>query len=281
MEHLPGVGRAHPRGPVPRLGGRRRPGRHRTALPPLRLHLPAAGDDVQGGGARPAPRRPGWCAPTSTSCTRTRIRRGRRGAGRGWPPPRPGSPPLPEELPTVLVNHWPVVREPTRPLWYPDFALWCGTEATADWPRRFRAAAVVYGHLHIPRLLAGRRAPSGGVARLSAGVAAPRRRARPPGPDPARTGHGRRRQPPGPSHDRQAAAGPGRDRRGLRRRRRVRDVPRGVGAGGRRRAQATAGVRHRTRLRPPAPWPSWASPPRPCSRPQPGAAVAGRASSAP
>ncbi|WSB68284.1 metallophosphoesterase [Streptomyces decoyicus] len=60
---------------------------------------------------------------------------------------------LPEELPTVLVNHWPVVREPTRPLWYPDFALWCGTEATADWPRRFRAATVVYGHLHIPRLL--------------------------------------------------------------------------------------------------------------------------------
>lgn len=60
---------------------------------------------------------------------------------------------LPEELPTVLVNHWPVVREPTRPLWHPEFALWCGTEASADWPRRFRAAAVVYGHLHIPRLL--------------------------------------------------------------------------------------------------------------------------------
>ncbi|MFE1763463.1 metallophosphoesterase family protein [Streptomyces angustmyceticus] len=60
---------------------------------------------------------------------------------------------LPADLPTVLVNHWPVVREPTRPLWYPDFALWCGTEATADWPRRFRAATVVYGHLHIPRLL--------------------------------------------------------------------------------------------------------------------------------
>ncbi|MFG2139776.1 metallophosphoesterase family protein [Streptomyces sp. NPDC048650] len=60
---------------------------------------------------------------------------------------------VPEELPTVLVNHFPLVREPTRPLWYPEFALWCGTEATADWPRRFRAATVVYGHLHIPRLL--------------------------------------------------------------------------------------------------------------------------------
>ncbi|MEV0372194.1 metallophosphoesterase [Streptomyces sp. NPDC050636] len=60
---------------------------------------------------------------------------------------------VPQELPTVLVNHFPLVREPTRPLWHPEFALWCGTEASADWPRRFRAAAVVYGHLHIPRLL--------------------------------------------------------------------------------------------------------------------------------
>lgn len=53
--------------------------------------------------------------------------------------------------PTVLVNHWPLVREPTRILRHPDFALWCGTEQTADWHRRYRAAACVYGHLHIPR----------------------------------------------------------------------------------------------------------------------------------
>ncbi|MER5871123.1 metallophosphoesterase [Streptomyces sp. NPDC002044] len=52
---------------------------------------------------------------------------------------------------TVLVNHFPLVREPTRVLRHPDFALWCGTEATADWHVRYRAAAVVYGHLHIPR----------------------------------------------------------------------------------------------------------------------------------
>ncbi|MDZ5442919.1 metallophosphoesterase [Micromonospora sp. 4G57] len=54
-------------------------------------------------------------------------------------------------LPTVLVNHFPLVREPTRVLRHPIFAQWCGTEATADWHRRFAAAAVVYGHLHIPR----------------------------------------------------------------------------------------------------------------------------------
>ncbi|WP_130337171.1 metallophosphoesterase family protein [Micromonospora kangleipakensis] len=54
-------------------------------------------------------------------------------------------------LPTVLVNHFPLVRDPTRILRHPIFAQWCGTEATADWHRRFAAAAVVYGHLHIPR----------------------------------------------------------------------------------------------------------------------------------
>ncbi|MCZ2523604.1 metallophosphoesterase family protein [Streptomyces sp. HB2AG] len=52
---------------------------------------------------------------------------------------------------TVLVNHYPLVREPTRILRHPEFAQWCGTELTADWHTRFRAEAVVYGHLHIPR----------------------------------------------------------------------------------------------------------------------------------
>lgn len=53
--------------------------------------------------------------------------------------------------PVVLVNHWPLVREPTRILRYPQFAQWCGTDRTADWHTRFNAVAVVYGHLHIPR----------------------------------------------------------------------------------------------------------------------------------
>jgi 3',5'-cyclic AMP phosphodiesterase CpdA len=53
-------------------------------------------------------------------------------------------------LPTILVNHFPLVREPTRILRYPVYAQWCGTTRTAGWHTRFRAAAVVYGHLHIP-----------------------------------------------------------------------------------------------------------------------------------
>jgi 3',5'-cyclic AMP phosphodiesterase CpdA len=56
-------------------------------------------------------------------------------------------------LPTVLVNHWPLTQTPTRVLRHPEFSIWCGTTATAHWHVRHRALAVVYGHLHIPRLI--------------------------------------------------------------------------------------------------------------------------------
>jgi 3',5'-cyclic AMP phosphodiesterase CpdA len=55
------------------------------------------------------------------------------------------------EYPTVLAGHFPLIREPTRVLRYPEFAQWCGTVHSADWHVRYRAAVVVYGHLHIPR----------------------------------------------------------------------------------------------------------------------------------
>jgi 3',5'-cyclic AMP phosphodiesterase CpdA len=55
------------------------------------------------------------------------------------------------DVPLVLLNHYPLVRTPTDVLRYPEFAQWCGTELTADWHRRFNTAAMVYGHLHIPR----------------------------------------------------------------------------------------------------------------------------------
>ena len=58
---------------------------------------------------------------------------------------------LPAGMPTVLVNHYPLVREPTAVLRYPSFVQWCGTARTADWPARYHAQVVVYGHLHIPR----------------------------------------------------------------------------------------------------------------------------------
>ncbi|MCX5065779.1 metallophosphoesterase [Micromonospora lupini] len=55
------------------------------------------------------------------------------------------------DVPTVLVSHWPLVRQPTDVLWYPEFAQWCGTDLSADWHTRFGASVAVYGHLHIPR----------------------------------------------------------------------------------------------------------------------------------
>ncbi len=64
---------------------------------------------------------------------------------------RPRLASLDPALPTILVSHFPLTREPTRILRYPVFAQWCGTERTADWHLRFRAMTVVYGHLHIPR----------------------------------------------------------------------------------------------------------------------------------
>ncbi|MFJ2260206.1 metallophosphoesterase family protein [Streptomyces sp. NPDC087844] len=58
---------------------------------------------------------------------------------------------IPDGLPTVLVNHYPLDRHPTEVLWYPEFAMWCGTRLTSDWHRAHRVAVMVYGHLHIPR----------------------------------------------------------------------------------------------------------------------------------
>jgi 3',5'-cyclic AMP phosphodiesterase CpdA len=60
---------------------------------------------------------------------------------------------IPEHLRTVLITHFPLHRGPTRMLRYPHLAMWCGTERTADWHLRFRAAVAVYGHLHIPLTL--------------------------------------------------------------------------------------------------------------------------------
>lgn len=54
------------------------------------------------------------------------------------------------EGPTLLINHWPLVEEPTRRLRHPEMALWCGTTLTRSFVRDHRAVAVVHGHLHMP-----------------------------------------------------------------------------------------------------------------------------------
>jgi 3',5'-cyclic AMP phosphodiesterase CpdA len=56
---------------------------------------------------------------------------------------------IPGDAATVLVNHYPLRAEDVVLPRKPRYAPWCGTRATGDWPRRFRARAVVYGHLHV------------------------------------------------------------------------------------------------------------------------------------
>lgn len=53
-------------------------------------------------------------------------------------------------LGTVLVNHFPLRYDLAHLPAIPRFSLWCGTRRTEDWHLRYRAVAVVSGHLHIP-----------------------------------------------------------------------------------------------------------------------------------
>lgn len=58
---------------------------------------------------------------------------------------------VPADAHTVLVNHWPLRRDLVRIPRVPRFTPWCGTVLTEDWHTRFRAHAVVTGHLHTRR----------------------------------------------------------------------------------------------------------------------------------
>ncbi len=49
----------------------------------------------------------------------------------------------------VLVNHWPLRRDTIWIPRIPRFMPWCGTRASEDWHLRYRAKAVVSGHLHV------------------------------------------------------------------------------------------------------------------------------------
>ena len=53
--------------------------------------------------------------------------------------------------PTILVNHWPLVREAMHGIKADEIALWSGTRHTEAWPTRYYATSVIYGHLHFPK----------------------------------------------------------------------------------------------------------------------------------
>lgn len=50
---------------------------------------------------------------------------------------------------TVLVNHWPLRQDLAILPRVPRFSPWCGTRRSESYHVRYRARAVVYGHLHI------------------------------------------------------------------------------------------------------------------------------------
>ncbi len=56
---------------------------------------------------------------------------------------------LPDDAATILISHWPLRYDLARPPRVPRFSLWCGTTRTEQWPTRFRARAVISGHLHM------------------------------------------------------------------------------------------------------------------------------------
>ena len=49
----------------------------------------------------------------------------------------------------VLINHYPLRYDLVRLYRIPRFSPWCGTQLTENWHTRFRARAVVSGHLHM------------------------------------------------------------------------------------------------------------------------------------
>lgn len=77
----------------------------------------------------PYPSRAAWC---HARCAETEARLSALPAGR-----------------TVLINHFPLRRELAVLPRIPRFSVWCGTRLTEEWHLRFRAEAVVYGHLHL------------------------------------------------------------------------------------------------------------------------------------
>ncbi|MCC2096515.1 MAG: metallophosphoesterase [Hyphomicrobiales bacterium] len=58
---------------------------------------------------------------------------------------------LPDGVPTILANHFPLRRDLIRIPRAPRFTPWCGTSRTEDWHIRFNACVVVSGHLHTRR----------------------------------------------------------------------------------------------------------------------------------
>ncbi|MBF0118095.1 MAG: metallophosphoesterase [Desulfobacterales bacterium] len=56
---------------------------------------------------------------------------------------------LPENIPKILINHFPLREDLIRLFRIPKFSIWCGTKKTEEWHLKFGASVVVHGHLHM------------------------------------------------------------------------------------------------------------------------------------
>jgi 3',5'-cyclic AMP phosphodiesterase CpdA len=100
-----------------------------TALPWARESGVVSGDELMLSPS-PWPSREAWC---EARCAYTQARLDALSA----------------DTRTILVNHWPLRYDLARPPRVPRFSLWCGTARTEDWAERYRARAVISGHLHL------------------------------------------------------------------------------------------------------------------------------------
>jgi hypothetical protein len=80
----------------------------------------------------PHPTRAAWCR-ARCEITARRIERAQAGTG----------------LRTILINHFPLKQRLAFLPRIPRFQIWCGTRTTEDWHTRYKAAAVISGHLHV------------------------------------------------------------------------------------------------------------------------------------
>ena len=53
------------------------------------------------------------------------------------------------EIPLIIVNHYPLIKELGKIYTFPRFSIWCGTTNTQKWLDKFNIEIVIYGHLHI------------------------------------------------------------------------------------------------------------------------------------
>ncbi len=56
---------------------------------------------------------------------------------------------IPNGIPLILINHFPLKEDLVRLVRIPRFSIWCGTHRTESWHLQFKASVVISGHLHI------------------------------------------------------------------------------------------------------------------------------------